>query len=100
MEKKDLNIICLIGFILSLFLSIPGFIVSALGLKQLEIYDEKGKGLAIAGLIISSIKIAIILFFLFTVIIYDDNKPTYEDINKKTSTKTTEVYIPYVEESE
>ncbi len=99
MEKKDLNIMCLVGFILSLFLSLPGFIVSALGLKQLEVYDERGKGLAIAGIIISSIKIIVILFFLITVIIYDDNKPTYEDINNKTS-KTTEVYIPYVEEDE
>ena len=99
MEKRELNIMCLIGFIASLFFSLAGFIISVIGLKQLEIYDERGKGLAIAGLIISSIKMVIVIGFFFIVVIYNDNKPTYEDINNKTTT-TTGIYLPFVEESE
>ena len=55
------NKLALVGFILSFFSSIVGLILSAIGLKKCkEGYDKKN--LAIAGIVISAVKIA--LYFI------------------------------------
>ena len=62
------------GFVLSiisiflccggLVTGIPGLVLSILGLRDISKNNEGGKGLAIAGIIISSIMIAFSLFYL------------------------------------
>lgn len=55
-EPLRTNSMCLVGFILSFFFSFIGLIVSCVGLSQLKKNPyEKGKGLAIAGIIIGVI---------------------------------------------
>lgn len=55
-EPQKTNSMCLVGFILSFFFSLIGIIVSCVGLSQLKKNpNEKGKGMAIAGIVIGSV---------------------------------------------
>lgn len=73
--KKKLNTLSLIGFVSSLIFFVPfitdiaGLVFSILGLKEISRKDEGGKGFAIAGIIISSIRIAFI-FLIIAISIY------------------------------
>ncbi len=63
------NTLAIVGFILSFFFAIIGLIVSAVALhKAKTVYNGRGKGLAIAGIVIGSIEtIVIVLLVLFYV---------------------------------
>lgn len=52
-----MNTLALVGFILSFFISVVGLILSIIGLIQINGANgmQKGKGLAIAGIIIGAI---------------------------------------------
>ena len=52
------------GFILSLFIPFLGLIFSIIGLKKANEIGGNGKGLAVAGIIISILSIAIYIFTL------------------------------------
>lgn len=68
MERKT-NTCAVVGFILSFFCGIAGLIVSIVALKQIKKTGEKGKGLAIAGIIIPCVSIVIaILISVFYVV--------------------------------
>lgn len=54
------------GFVCSFFFSILGIIFSAIGLKRAKELNDTGKGLAIAGLVISIVSIAISLIITIT----------------------------------
>lgn len=64
------------GFVLSLtsflftLLAIPGLILSIIGLSQIKKTGDEGKGLAIAGIIVSSIVLGLVLIILFFVLIF------------------------------
>ena len=66
------NSLALVGFILSIvfslftcgLLSIVGLVLSIVGLTEINKTGEKGKGFAIAGIIISAISIGLIIFFI------------------------------------
>ena len=58
------NNMALIGFILSFFIAIAGLICSIIGYKRAKEEGLDGKGMALAGIIISAIEIG------FAVIIY------------------------------
>ena len=73
-EKKIMNTMCLIGFIISLIslilnfwgiVGIAGTVVSAIGLSQCEKKKEGGKSLAIAGLCVGGFSI---IFGAFTLL--------------------------------
>ena len=51
------NSFALIGFILSFFFSIGGLICSIMGLRQCNQTGEGGRGLAIAGIVISAVSL-------------------------------------------
>lgn len=55
------NGVAVAGFILSFFIALAGLICSIIGLKQTKERDEKGRGLAIAGIIISALSIVLSL---------------------------------------
>lgn len=55
------NVLAIVGFVLSFFSTIIGLVCSIIGYKQANTpeYNGNGKGLALAGIIISSIEIGI-----------------------------------------
>ncbi|MGI8687258.1 MAG: DUF4190 domain-containing protein [Thermomicrobiales bacterium] len=55
--QAKMNTLALVGFILSFFISVVGLILSIIGLIQINGANgmQKGKGLAIAGIIIGAI---------------------------------------------
>ena len=68
MENKKTNTLTIIGFILSFILGILGLIVSVIALLKIKKTGEKGKELAIAGIIIGVIMTIINILSLITVI--------------------------------
>lgn len=69
------NVLAIVGFVLCFFVSLAGLICSAIALKQIKTSGEGGKGLALAGVIISSISLGIVLIiamfylYLFAILI-------------------------------
>jgi len=57
--QKSTNGLAIAGFVCSFFFQILGLIFSIIGLVQIKKTGENGKGLAIAGIIISSVVIFI-----------------------------------------
>ncbi len=55
---------CIAGFITSFFVSITSIILSLVGIRKCKTEGLRGKGLAIAGIVISSIRIAIVVIYL------------------------------------
>ncbi len=79
---KKTNNYAIIGFVLSFFVSIAGLILSIIGLKKSKDFND-GKGLSIAGIIISSILLVIKIFVIVIAIlgfIYSFNK--YPNLKK------------------
>ena len=75
---KGKNTPALLGFIFSLtFLSVPGLILSIIGLCTAKRYRARRTGLAIAGLIISAL--TILLFAIFVIIPDDSNSSSLSD---------------------
>ena len=64
MERKT-NTCAIVGFILSFFVGLAGLIVSIVALNQIKKRNEKGKGLAIAGVVFSILGIIPFLVGLF-----------------------------------
>ena len=64
------NILAIIGFIASFFVSIVGIVLGFIALSQIKKTGEQGKGLAIAGIVIGFVYLAfIILITIFVIII-------------------------------
>lgn len=62
------NVLAIVGFILSFFIAIAGLICSIIGYKNAPQFGGKGKGLALAGIILS-IASMVLSFILFTTVI-------------------------------
>ena len=79
-NKKNSNIIAIVGFILSFFIGIAGLICSIIGLiKSKELKD--GKAFSIAGIIISSLRIVltIFIFILGMLVVISESKDVIND---------------------
>lgn len=63
-KPTESNTLAIVGFVLSFFIAIAGLICSILGLKRVPEYNGNGRGLAIAGIVISSISM------FLTIVIY------------------------------
>ena len=63
-NNNENNTISIVGFILSFIIPIVGLILSIIGLSKSKELDNKGKGLSIAGIIIS------VLLFIFQFLIF------------------------------
>lgn len=70
-DNNDTFILAIIGFVLSFIVSIAGLICSIIAYKKCRDEGANGKGLAIAGIAISSVLIAlaVILVFIYVIII-------------------------------
>ena len=62
--KGGTNVLAIVGFILSFFIAIAGLICSILGYKKAAELDGKGKGLSLAGIIISAVWLGIVIIAL------------------------------------
>lgn len=65
--KKRWNGFAVAGFVLSFFSGLLGLIFSIIGVNNASKYDDKGKGLAIAGIIISCIDLIIELILIIVI---------------------------------
>lgn len=80
-HEKNLNTMAVVGFISSLIFFLPftdlaGLMISIVGLKNVAKKDEGGSGLAIAGIVISSLRLAfsIFVFVIFIIAFVKTNK--------------------------
>ncbi len=69
------NILAIVGFVLSFFVSIAGLVCSIIARKQIKETGEGGSGFALAGIIISSISIGIVvlavsIYLLLTILFF------------------------------
>ncbi len=62
------NTLAVVGLIMAFIIPLVGFICSIIGISQTSKRNEKGKGLAIAGLIISIINMLITLFIFIIIV--------------------------------
>lgn len=72
--KDGSNTLAIVGFILSFFFATAGLICSIIGLRQCKQYkDNNGRGLAIAGIVISSISlfVSFIIGIVYGAIIFE-----------------------------
>lgn len=70
-QKSETNVLALVGFILSFFVTIAGLVCSIIGYKRAGEFNGNGKGLALAGIIISSIELGVgVLLLLLSVVVY------------------------------
>ena len=106
-KNEQTNTISIIGFVLSLFDGLIGLILSIVALVQINKSGEKGKGLAIAGVIIGALRIVltfILLFVIITLSVIDSKKSDfrqindqcYQERNKVTCTYTVEEYNGWI----
>ncbi|TPW71775.1 DUF4190 domain-containing protein [Schumannella sp. 10F1B-5-1] len=64
------NTLAIVGLILAFVVSLGGLIVSLIALNQIKQTGEGGRGLALAGVIISAIGLVIgVLYIIFAVIL-------------------------------
>ena len=93
--NKNSNVIAIVGFILSFFLAVAGLICSIIGLvKSKELND--GKGFSIAGIVISSLRIILmIVFFLFGLtIVFKESRDVINNVGNEVREKIEESINP------
>ncbi|MDE6967159.1 MAG: zinc ribbon domain-containing protein [Clostridia bacterium] len=67
-NSNNTNTLAIVGFILSFFIAIAGLVCSIIGYKNAPKYNGNGKGLALAGIIISIVEIVIIAIWIIVLI--------------------------------
>ena len=73
-KNEGTNTLAVVGFILSFFFALAGLICSIIGLRQCKQYkDDNGKGLAIAGIVISALSlfVSFILGCIYGVFLFE-----------------------------
>lgn len=79
---KKKNDFAVLGLIFSLFVGLPGLIFSIIGLNRIKKTGEDGKGMAIAGIIISIFNILVsivaVIFFVAFVVALEDVSNDYD----------------------
>ncbi len=58
-QTEATNVLAIIGFIFSFFIPIVGIVCSIIGYNETIKHNESGRGLALAGIVISAIFMAI-----------------------------------------
>lgn len=62
-DSEGYNLLCILGFVFSFIASLVGFIISLIALNQVNKNPaQKGKGLAIAGIVISASSLPVTVF--------------------------------------
>ena len=71
------NTLAIVVFVLSFFVAIAGLVCSIIARKQCRERNEGGEGLALAGIIISSVEIAFVVLYVFVIIALAGAAMTY-----------------------
>lgn len=62
--QQRFNTLAIVGFVLSFVISLAGVICCAVALSQINARGERGRGLAVAGLVIGSISMLLAVLAL------------------------------------
>lgn len=62
------NVLAIVGFVLSFIVTIAGLVVSIIAYVQIRKTGDKGRGLALAGIIISAV--FIVLSIVFSIVLF------------------------------
>lgn len=73
-EKKSINKLLTIGFILSFFFCISGLVVSIIGIVKAKKNNIKDITLGVVGIILSVVKLIFIPFVVLLIVNFDDYK--------------------------
>lgn len=69
------NVMAIVGFVLAFVVSLAGLIVSIIALSQIKKTGERGRGLALAGVIISALSIVFGIIWIIFLIAVAANAP-------------------------
>ncbi|MCA5924050.1 MULTISPECIES: DUF4190 domain-containing protein [Curtobacterium] len=69
------NVMAIVGFILAFVVNIAGLVVSIIALSQIKKTGERGRGLALAGVIISALSIVFGIIWVIFLIAVVANAP-------------------------
>lgn len=88
-NNNGTNGMAITGFVLAFFLPLIGLILSIVGLSQLKKKNQSGKGLAIAGIVISSVMMLLFIpiMLLLVVASFTDIQQKARDTERQTDIK-------------
>ncbi|MCH5153140.1 MAG: DUF4190 domain-containing protein [Clostridiales bacterium] len=66
--SNNYNTLAIVGFVLSFFSAVIGLVLSIIAYKQVKNSGERGRELAIAGIIIGAIETAIIVLYVVIIV--------------------------------
>ena len=69
------NVMAIVGFVLAFVVNIAGLVVSIIALSQIKTTGERGRGLALAGVIISALSLVFGIIWVIFVIAVVANAP-------------------------
>ncbi|MBO9046113.1 MULTISPECIES: DUF4190 domain-containing protein [Curtobacterium] len=69
------NVMAIVGFVLAFVVNIAGLVVSIIALSQIKKTGERGRGLALAGIIISALSLVFGIIWVIFVIAVVANAP-------------------------
>ncbi len=67
-QKQETNVLAILGLVLSFFVAIAGLVCSILGMKKAKELNGSGRGLAVGGLVVSIVSMALSVVYLITYI--------------------------------
>lgn len=91
-QPQKTNTLSIVGLISAFFIPLVGLILSIIGVSQASKRNEKGKGLAIAGIVISILNGLLQLIFLFIIIAAVQNADIKLDTYSNTNPSYTIQY--------
>jgi hypothetical protein len=71
------NVLAIVGFIATFIIPLAGLICSAIALNQIKTSGEKGRGLALAGLILSIIYFVILIIVIIASVALSATSASY-----------------------
>lgn len=89
-SQNKTNTMAIVGFVLAFLIPLAGFIISIISLGQIKKKDEGGKGLAIAGIILSSVFMLIGLLIMVSAISNVNNAVNNISENNNTNSSSTD----------
>ena len=82
--KHKKNDFAILGLVFSILFGLPGLIFSIIGLNQIKKTGQEGKGMCIAGIIISVVRLVlaiVLMIALFVFIIFAEESYDYYDMD-------------------
>ncbi|MGN6324387.1 DUF4190 domain-containing protein [Pseudolysinimonas sp.] len=71
------NVLAIVGFVGTFIIPLAGLIISAIALNQIKTTGERGRGLALAGLILSIIYFVILIIVIIAAVVVGASSPSY-----------------------